>query len=121
MQLLGNFGTFYVILSECVGAMPMVPPPSLHMTHVPHDEAKSSSLSIHATTTIFLGAYRYRRFIVDLSSLSFGPQIDEISSIYRRYIDDISTIYVDILNVTFLLSREASVRARGAHALRAAI
>jgi hypothetical protein len=23
---LGNFETFYVILSECVGAMPMVPP-----------------------------------------------------------------------------------------------
>ena len=50
MQLLGNFGTFYVILSECAGAMPMVPAPSLLMTHVPHDEAKSSSLSIHATT-----------------------------------------------------------------------
>jgi hypothetical protein len=36
------------------GAMPMVPAPSLLMTHVPHDEAKSSSLSSHATTTTCL-------------------------------------------------------------------
>ena len=54
MQLLGNFGTFYVILSECAGAMPMVPAPSLLMTHVPHDAAKSSSLSSHATKTTCL-------------------------------------------------------------------
>ena len=51
MQLLGNFASFYVMLSECDGTMGIVTPPSLLMTHVPHDEAKSSSLGIHATTT----------------------------------------------------------------------
>ena len=41
----------------------------------------------------------YRRSRIDIA----GPEIDEISSTYRRYIDDILTIYiVDILNVTFL-------------------
>ena len=73
---------------------------------------------IRAADRFFLGAYRYRRFIVAF----FGPQIDEISSIYRRYIDDISTIYiVDILNVTFFYVVRVQYRARGAHALRAAI
>ena len=51
MQLLGNFASVYVMLSECAGTMGIVTPHSLLMTHVPHDEAKSSSLSIHATTT----------------------------------------------------------------------
>ena len=32
MQLLGNFATFYVIVSECDGSMPIEPSHSLNMT-----------------------------------------------------------------------------------------
>ena len=52
MQLLGNLRSFYVMLTECDGTMGIVTPPSLHMTHVPHDEAKSSWLSSDAPITV---------------------------------------------------------------------
>jgi len=40
------------MLTECDGTMGIVTPPSLHMTHVPHDEAKSSWLSSDAPITV---------------------------------------------------------------------
>ena len=52
MQLLGNFVTCYVMLSECDGTMGIVTAPSLLMTHVPHDEAKSSWLISDAPITV---------------------------------------------------------------------
>ena len=61
--------------------------------------------------SIFLGGLSissiYRRFIVAF----FGPQIDEILSIYPRYIDDISTIYE--LHVTVLFTHGVQGAPRG--------
>ena len=56
---------------------------------------------------MFWAAYRYRRFIVDLASISQAPG----SSIYRRYIVDISMIYE--LNVTVLFIAWCSRGSRG--------
>ena len=52
---------------------------------------------IRAADRLFWGAYRYRRFVVDVSSPFRAPG----SMVYRRYIVDISTIFE--LHVIFLL------------------
>ena len=64
--------------------------------------------SIRAADRYSFGAYRHRRFIVGLSSLSLAPRSLNYRRYIRRYIDDVSTIFE--LRVTFCLSRWASVK-----------
>ena len=69
---------------------------------------------ISAADRVLLGAYRYRRFIVDLSSLFLAPR----SMKYRRYIVDISSYIDDIssiyeLHVTFLFTHGVQGAPRG--------
>ena len=70
---------------------------------------------IRAADRVFGGADRYRRFIVDLGSISPAPR----SMKYRRYIGDIYRRFIKC-NI-FIYVVRLQYRARGAHALRAAI
>ena len=68
--------------------------------------------------SIFWGAYRYRRYIVDLSSISQAlrsARYRRYMSIYRRYVDDILVKCNSFIDLAWLCVQQ------GAQALRAAI
>ena len=71
------------------GEFPRPPASSAGMVRFPNRD-RVRSIKLWCLSALAL----YRRFIVDF----FGPQIGEVSSIYRRYIGDVLSIYRRYLN-----------------------